>query len=600
MSRILTDKEMEALEKTTKPKLAPRLMPASFGDEVTSASRKVISDSEMAALEGQASAGPVTKTESGIRGAAQGATMGFADEITGGALAAFGSRLPGETLTQAYERERDASRAAYRQAQNENPLSYFGGQVAGGIASSALVPGSGAVGLGARAASVIGGTGKVASIGRGIVQAGTAGAVSGGVTAAGESEKKTLGGIAGDVGGGAAAGGAFGGTLGGLGKLLPGVRGSVSNDFFGDRVLPVTVGAEGAKTAKALLKDPEMRNRIVKLANKDTVKTVKDEVANAVQKDVDTFQKIAGETGAALLNSVEDKMGAQLSTLKESIRKTFTPAIERLDPKRAPVAYGVLAEIYDVFSGRSRMALAELGDNTTEQVVTGNAGSMREVRDIVKQALYKGGNPKDGLKDNLTSTEVKILRSLEAQTQKLFKAIPEAKLADELYSKASTYVQAAQKNLFRKGSSGGKEISNAATEAFVLGKGTAGKVEDLDRMFASRQAFVTALEKATGKKLEGAPAAAIEKARSVMDFNRLGAGDNTGRSLAPLITMLANPKLAPFAAAAYNPRLYLRALAQADNLTSEDRKVLSAIVKAAGRQKDIIASKAFTDKGTNE
>ena len=119
-------------------------------------------------------------------------------------------------------------------------------------------------------------------------------------------------------------------------------------------------------------------------------------------------------------------------------------------------------------------------------------------------------------------------------------------------------------------------------------------------MFASRQAFVTALEKATGKKLEGAPAAAIEKARSVMDFNRLGAGDNTGRSLAPLITMLANPKLAPFAAAAYNPRLYLRALAQADNLTSEDRKVLSAIVKAAGRQKDIIASKAFTDKGTNE
>jgi hypothetical protein len=85
----------------------------------------------------------------------------------------------------------------------------------------------------------------------------------------------------------------------------------------------------------------------------------------------------------------------------------------------------------------------------------------------------------------------------------------------------------------------------------------------------------------------------VGKAREVMDFNRLGAGDSTGRSLAPLLTMLANPKLAPFAAAAYNPRMYLRALAQADNLTADDRRVLTALVRAVGREKDKAAIKFF-------
>lgn len=113
-------------------------------------------------------------------------------------------------------------------------------------------------------------------------------------------------------------------------------------------------------------------------------------------------------------------------------------------------------------------------------------------------------------------------------------------------------------------------------------------------MFAARKEFVSALTKATNKAPTDLPEGALGTAREIMDFNRLGGGDTTGRSLAPLLSMLVNPKLAPFAMAAYNPRMYLKALAQADNLTAEDRKVLSSIVKAVGRQRDIAAAKFFT------
>lgn len=611
MKRILSDKEMEALEKSSAPKPVPAATPfagrgATFSPAETnvslSSAPKVISDSEMAAMEQTAAEGPISKTESALRGAAQGATFGFADELQGGALGALEAFKSGgaKSFREAYEQQRDAARAKFTAAQQENPLAYLGGQVAGGIAGSALTPGAGVVGIASRAASAIGGTGKIANIGRGIVQAGGAGAISGGVTAAGESEAKTLGGIASDVAGGAGAGAAFGGVLGGGARLLPGVRGSISNEFFAKRVLPTTVGTDAAKTAEKYLKSPEARNQIVKLASKDTVSAIKDEVKNSIQRDVESFKRAAGETGQALLDSVEDKMGGQLNKLREAVAKTYAPAIERLDPKRTPAVQSVLAEIDDVFSGKARRAMAELGEGGTVAVKEGNAQSMKDVRDIVKQALYKGGNPREGIKDGLNSTEVKILRSLDAQTQKLFKEIPEAKLADELYSKASDYTAIAQQKLFKKGAGGGKQISNAAVESFVLGKGTAGKVEDMDRLLEFRKDFVSALSKATGKVPKDMPEGALATAREIMDFNRLGQGEGTGRVLAPLLAMVTNPKLAPFAMAAYNPRMYLKALAQADNLTAEDRKVLSAIVKAVGRQRDIAASKFFSEREGEE
>ena len=72
--------------------------------------------------------------ESFVRGAAQGASLGFADEITGALRSAFS--------TKSYQQARDESRAAYKAAEEANPMAYFAGNVTGGLASI-FVPGGG-------------------------------------------------------------------------------------------------------------------------------------------------------------------------------------------------------------------------------------------------------------------------------------------------------------------------------------------------------------------------------------------------------------------------------------------------------------------------
>ena len=136
-----------------------------------------------------------TQLESGLRGLAQGASMGFVDELTGGLESAAGSLglVPDKT----YEQARDESRANYLRAQTDNPLTYGAGQVGGGLATLAI-PGLNVA--------------KGASLAR---TAGTA-ALQGGLTGLGSSEKDDLKGMAWD----AAKGGALGGALGYAGGKL--------------------------------------------------------------------------------------------------------------------------------------------------------------------------------------------------------------------------------------------------------------------------------------------------------------------------------------------------------------------------------------------
>lgn len=137
----------------------------------------------------------VGKLESFIRGAAQGASFDFGDEITGAVEAALSDKT--------YEQARDESRAAYKEAQAQNPISYFGGNVAGGMA----IPG---LGTGAIAAKGLIGGSKA-------LQLAKAGAIAGGLTGAGASE---------DTGMGLVKDTAAGATLGGvlspmIGQVIP-------------------------------------------------------------------------------------------------------------------------------------------------------------------------------------------------------------------------------------------------------------------------------------------------------------------------------------------------------------------------------------------
>lgn len=105
--------------------------------------------------------GNISMAESGLRGAAQGVSFGFADEIVGGAKSIVddisqlftgeangpkpkydenGILLNQDELLGSYQKHRDEYRQADERAREANPSTFLAGEVGGGIASS-LLPG---------------------------------------------------------------------------------------------------------------------------------------------------------------------------------------------------------------------------------------------------------------------------------------------------------------------------------------------------------------------------------------------------------------------------------------------------------------------------
>lgn len=97
--------------------------------------------------------------ESAVRGAAQGATFGFSDEVVGIGGGILES-LKGGNFAEGYRLHRDESRVANEAAYKDNPKTYIGGGLAGSVATS-LIPG---VGI-AKGATLLGGMGKAAALG---------------------------------------------------------------------------------------------------------------------------------------------------------------------------------------------------------------------------------------------------------------------------------------------------------------------------------------------------------------------------------------------------------------------------------------------------
>lgn len=128
----------------------------------------------------------VEASTSALRGAEQGLTMDWADELGSafGAALESGSNviqerslapLSDQRVMDLYDEYLNFNRKRYKEAQAANPGTYFGGQIAGG----ALLP------IGS-----IGQAGKAASLGQKVVSGATAGGAIGGLQAAGASEAK--------------------------------------------------------------------------------------------------------------------------------------------------------------------------------------------------------------------------------------------------------------------------------------------------------------------------------------------------------------------------------------------------------------------------
>ena len=142
------------------------------------------------------------KLESFLRGAAQGATLGFGDELTGAVEGAYHAATGPESLGDAYRRSRDESRANNSVAEDANPKTYLGGQLGGGLAGAALTGGASEAGL-------------IARLGQGAL----AGAASGAGASDADLTQGDVGGVARDA--------AIGGALGLGGTAALGAAGAV-------------------------------------------------------------------------------------------------------------------------------------------------------------------------------------------------------------------------------------------------------------------------------------------------------------------------------------------------------------------------------------
>lgn len=144
----------------------------------------------------------VNKTESGVAGAVQGATFGFADEVTGAVKGAYRRVTEGGSFGDQYTKARDETRQYFKEAEDANPNSYLAGQVTGGVVAS-LIPVAGQAGRLAQGASLASRVGAAAK----------AGAIVGGAGGAGYSEGQTVSDVIADTATGAATGAAIGGAL---------------------------------------------------------------------------------------------------------------------------------------------------------------------------------------------------------------------------------------------------------------------------------------------------------------------------------------------------------------------------------------------------
>jgi hypothetical protein len=155
--------------------------------------------------------------EAGLRGAAQGLTFDYADEI--------GAKTESFLTGKPYEQALKESRAEYKLAQEDYPVTSFLGNVAGGVGQAAAVAAAtGGVGAVAPAASRLKKVAdaaralylptKEASALKNVAQVAKTGALMSGVTATGASEEEGLGRLK-EVPQALASGAVVGGVLGG-------------------------------------------------------------------------------------------------------------------------------------------------------------------------------------------------------------------------------------------------------------------------------------------------------------------------------------------------------------------------------------------------
>ncbi len=273
--------------------------------------------------------GPTSKLESGARGLAQGASMGFSDELTGA--------LESALTDKSYEQARDEARANNAKAKKDNPLSYGAGEVGGGVAT-ALIPGMNIA--------------KGASLGKAVLQGGLQGAGMGGAYGLGNSEADNVRDMALDTGKGALVGGTIGAAAGALTPVAGKFKDYLGNKLRGgaeDLAVNAT-GATGVQSSK--FADDAGRQLLDRKMVRpfDNSKNISDRLTGEMTKANsmidDALKGLDAQGATANVDDIVAKLEAKASSLDA-------------DPSQAGVARQLRSMIDDIYkSGNSEVSLS--------------------------------------------------------------------------------------------------------------------------------------------------------------------------------------------------------------------------------------------------
>lgn len=299
MGRIYAATDVEEVVEPT----APRIHRA---DEVEEVTEQAEEPSALTAL---------------ARGAAQGATLNFSDEIVGLGEALFSKETltpGGGNFAQRYRKGRDESRAANAAAKNAHGFAYGAGELGGGIATS-FVPGLGIA--------------KGASLAKTALGAAKLGAGAG----LGASESEDIGGQLADAGTSALV---SGGTAGLLGRVMRGAPDRVVKRALGD----LTDGATATQRDRVVGKGGERVGEVVGILGEKGFKKAGRDAGRLLEQTESAIKETGEAFGETIAGGAPIRVADVLGVVETTAKKLAG------DPGKADLARAVAGKADDVLN----------------------------------------------------------------------------------------------------------------------------------------------------------------------------------------------------------------------------------------------------------
>lgn len=366
--------------------------------------------------------------ESFLRGAAQGASLGYADELTG-ALEAAGDVLTGKARTQdildQYRKRREESRLAYKTAQQDSPYWYGGGELTGGLATTAI-PGLSFA--------------KGASLGSKLGTAAKLGAAVGGGASEADLTKGEAADLATDVGLGAAAGGVLQGGLSGLGaaarQLSPTNVAKKSANIFLNA--PEQITEKYMRNPQAI-KDAELIHQVGTGFTEEALPALKRLTTEGSKASRELLKQEGKTIPRARVAQIYDEAAEEIAQKSEGIIT---------DPQKAAA--------YKAFKQAAKKYSADV-DPTTGQALPEALSTNRlkdELQSLDRMTEYKIGPGAFGKVDNTLKKQVRkrLDEELKGISPEYAKMMPEVAADAQLLGKATDLSKspAGFTNLFKK------------------------------------------------------------------------------------------------------------------------------------------------------